>query len=138
MLNRQENNQIRDLIKSKNIKVTLPRMWICQILKHATQGLTAHDIENLSVRYNNRMNLTTIYTTLRLFQNVGLVNRHKIDSAQATYTLVQSDGNIRIASMQGVVQVLEDIEITRQIEQLCRHKQLKLQSYSLTINVHQS
>jgi Fur family ferric uptake transcriptional regulator len=52
---RQEINDIRETLKRVNIKVTLPRIMIFQILRSAPQGMTAYDIENASLMVNNRI-----------------------------------------------------------------------------------
>ncbi|OEY97512.1 hypothetical protein BJI46_09795 [Acinetobacter qingfengensis] len=136
MVNRQEINDIRDILKRAKIKVTLPRIMIFQILKNSPQGMTAYDIENASLMINNRINLSTIYSTLKLFQNTGLIQRYKINLEQAMYSLTHIDGPIRICCKHcGSMDTINDPHLQQTIQIFCQQHQLYMTSYSLILNV---
>jgi Fur family ferric uptake transcriptional regulator len=133
---RQEINDIRETLKRVNIKVTLPRIMIFQILRSAPQGMTAYDIENASLMVNNRINLSTIYSTLKLFQSTGLIQRYKMNLEQAMYSLNHLDGPIRISCKQcGCLEVFENAKLQDQIDQFCHLKQIPLQSFTLVLTI---
>lgn len=133
---RQEFNEIRDTLKRANIKVTHARIIIFQILKHANKELTAYDIEGASLNNNHRINLATIYSTLKLFQNTGLIQRYKVDVSQALYSLTKSEGAVRIiCKCCGFIETLEHDLLNQQINHLCSEKSLDPLSFSLVINV---
>lgn len=135
---RQEINEIRDALKRANIKVTLPRIMIYQILKGSAQGITAYDIEHASIQFNNRINLATIYSNLKLFQNMGLIQRYKMDVEQALYKLAQpeSAGSVRILCNNcGSIEVFNEEQINQQVSSICANKKLQLQSYHLLMNI---
>ena len=135
-VNRQEINDIRDMLKRANIKVTLPRIMIFQILRSSPQGMTAYDIENASLMVNNRINLSTIYSTLKLFQSTGLIQRYKMNLEQAMYSLNYVEGPIRINCKQcGSLEIFDDASLKQQVDGLCLDKNLRLASYSLVVNV---
>lgn len=133
---RQEFNEIRDTLKRANIKVTHARVIIFKILKNASKELTAYDIEGESLVIDDRINLATIYSTLRLFQNMGLIQRYKVDVEQALYSLTRSEGAIRLSCNRcGSVQILNDPHIEHHIRNLCADKNLHANSYHLVVNV---
>ncbi|GAA5007182.1 hypothetical protein GCM10023206_13020 [Acinetobacter puyangensis] len=131
----QEYTIIRDLLKHKNIKVTLPRIMIFQILKNSRKPITAYEIENILIKKNYRTNLATIYATLKILKNAGLLYYHKINSEQAQYSLASIHSPIQIMSAYGIIQTLDNEEIAQHIHQLCIKKQLTLKSYQITIRV---
>ena len=67
------------VIKDYKQKVTPSRLKILSVLSHATQVLTAYEILNhLHDNWCDRIDITTIYRNLELFESLGLI--HKIYS----------------------------------------------------------
>lgn len=131
----QNTNEVRNILKQKNIKVTLPRIVIFQILQQAKNGLSAYDIETILINsVNHRINLTTIYLTLKMFYNTGLIQRYKVDSDRAIYILSKSATNINLECKNcGAVSLIKNEEIENKIKELCLIFQPDTQTYNLTI-----
>lgn len=136
MQDRQEFNEIRDTLRQANIKVTHARLVIYRILKHAKRELTAYDIENISLQMNDRINIGTIYSSLKLFQTAGLLQRYKVDMEQSLFSLKQFDHYARfICNHCGAIEALQDHEIDQHIKTLCHNKQANYVSFSLIIQI---
>ncbi|MFU8927082.1 Fur family transcriptional regulator [Acinetobacter puyangensis] len=136
MQDRQEFNEIRDTLRQAKIKVTHARLVIYRILKHAKHELTAYDIENISLKMNDRINIGTIYSSLKLFQTAGLLQRYKVDMEQALFSLKQFDHYSRfICNHCGAIETFEDSEIDQRLKTLCENKQVAYVASSLIINI---
>ncbi|GAA5011652.1 hypothetical protein GCM10023206_19910 [Acinetobacter puyangensis] len=64
-INLNDTNAIRDLLKHKHIKVTLPRLMIYKVMQQSSHAMTAYEIEDILLQQNHRLNWVTIYSTLK-------------------------------------------------------------------------
>ncbi|AOA58851.1 Fur family transcriptional regulator [Acinetobacter larvae] len=136
MLKLKQLNNARDVLKRVDVRVTIPRLAIYDILENVDVGLTAYDIENMLIKMDHHINLATIYTTLKLFQNKGLIQRYKTDFEQAIYFINPKASAVQFKCQHcGSLQSWYDEEIKQRITQLCQQRQLSLQDYRVIIDV---
>lgn len=137
MLKHQDMVEIRDFLKQANIKVTVPRLLTLRVLKHASEPMTAYDIEAALYEFDDRINLASIYSSLKTFQNVGIIQRYKSQpGVQSVYIFAGTISPIRVICRQcGSIECLDHSDISECIKQSSKQHQLSVASFHLTVNV---
>jgi len=69
-------------------KLTLPRKVILDVLRKAKKHLSAEDIYLKVYKIYPHVGLTTIYRTLEILTNIGMVKRYDFGDRRARYELV--------------------------------------------------
>ncbi len=64
----------------ENLKKTMPRLAIFEILKNSGEPLTASDIYKLTEKQNLKVNFSTIYRTLNAFEKANIIVQHNLPS----------------------------------------------------------
>ena len=75
-------------MNTKNIKITKKRQAILDVLKATDEHLTAENIYFILKRKNIKIGLATIYRTLDLFYQNGIVNKINIGDGTIRYEYV--------------------------------------------------
>lgn len=136
-------DQLNDLLRKHNLKITPQRKDIFQIL-HDCRGHHL-EIENiyelLAVRGGKvkKTGLATVYRTMELFEKIGLVSRLSMENSPARYELIIYDGlrhHHLICLKCGQVQEIEDrltedlkIQIFKDKEFQVADKPMKIYGY---------
>ena len=75
-------------MRKKNFKVTKKRQHILEVLKSTDEHLSAEDIYFILKRKNIKVGLATIYRTLDLFYQHGIVNKINVGDGTVRYEYV--------------------------------------------------
>ena len=80
-----------DSLKSRGLKVTLPRLRVLEIFqKSKTRHLSADDVYQILLNEGRDIGLATIYRVLTQFEQVGLLDRRHFGSDKAFFELKAS------------------------------------------------
>ncbi|SFD33249.1 Fur family transcriptional regulator [Clostridium uliginosum] len=79
--------ELKDFLKIKNIKVTKGRVEILHILKTFDVSLCAEKIYQICKGNHININLSTIYRTLELFDEKGIIDKIVLEDAVFSYRL---------------------------------------------------
>ncbi|MBN2426347.1 MAG: transcriptional repressor [Calditrichaceae bacterium] len=71
-------------------RLTNPRQVVINILKNTDKHLSAEDIYVDSLKINSSIGLTTVYRTLDLFQQIGIVQKFDFGEGKARYELIKN------------------------------------------------
>jgi len=77
-------------LKENGIRITNGRILILKIIESSTKGLTAEQIYEMCKDKNGNLNLSTIYRSVELFEEKGIVKKINIDGV-AIYLLRKED-----------------------------------------------
>ena len=66
-------------LKENGIRITNGRILILKIIESSTKGLTAEQIYEMCKDKNENLNLSTIYRSVELFEEKGIVKKINID-----------------------------------------------------------
>ncbi|MBU3196168.1 Fur family transcriptional regulator [Clostridium algidicarnis] len=80
-----------ELLKNKAIKATKARIIIYNIISDCDCGITAEYIHNKCLESNISINLSTVYRSLDLFEEKGLVEKYDFGEGTYNYTLKKHD-----------------------------------------------
>lgn len=75
-------------LKENGIRITHGRVLILKIIESSTKGLTAEQIYEMCKDKNENLNLSTVYRSVELFEEKGIVKKKSIDGV-AIYLLIK-------------------------------------------------
>lgn len=78
-------------IKERNLRMTNQRRQILQVLEASDEHLDAEAIYDLVRKKNPRVSLATVYRTLALFKELGLVSEHKLGEDHSHFETAQEE-----------------------------------------------
>ncbi|AZO94671.1 Fur family transcriptional regulator [Halocella sp. SP3-1] len=107
-----EYEKIINCIEGKGVRLTPQRRAVINVfIENKDQHLTAADIYDLLKVKNRSLGLATIYRTLNLLENKGVVVRRNFDSETSSYEFIinQSEHNHLICKKCGKVIEIPDL-----------------------------
>lgn len=79
--------RIERLCVAKGLKMTGPRRVIARVLSEALGHPDVDELHRLAHRLDPRISLATIYRTVRLFEQHGILERRNLGSRRARYEM---------------------------------------------------
>ncbi|AYE33484.1 Fur family transcriptional regulator [Clostridium septicum] len=77
----------KTFLKEKEIKVTKGRVALLNILESSDSGLSADDLYDECKRQGVNLNLSTIYRSLELFEENGVIKRIAVGNGPSIYAM---------------------------------------------------
>lgn len=134
------NNEIIDLLRSKNLRVTIHRVNILNVLHATPIELTAMEIER-KLLGKKKINISAVYHVLKEFEKADLIQRYKEGDSQATFSLKKNDDTIRFVCKVCKKTFPFDqtkepkfLDLVQQIEILAKTHKFKINSFALNID----
>lgn len=88
-------NQLHDLLRENNLRVTPQRKAIFQVLDdcrgHHLETENIYELLALRGDKGKKIGLATVYRTMELFEKIGLVSRLPMENSPARYELIAHD-----------------------------------------------
>lgn len=78
-------------IKSRNLRMTNQRRQVLQVLEDSDEHLDAEAIYDRVRQHDPRISLATVYRTLALFKDLGLVNEHNLGEDHRHFETAQEE-----------------------------------------------
>jgi Fur family ferric uptake transcriptional regulator len=76
---------IEKLCLEKGLKMTSPRRIIARVLSSASNHPDAEEVHRRAAKLDSRISLATVYRTLRLFEEQGILARRDFGDGRARY-----------------------------------------------------
>ena len=77
-------------LQNANFRITGPRKIIITILSNTDKHLSAEDIYLAALKVNPSIGLTTVYRTLDILQQIGLLQKFEFGDRKARYELINN------------------------------------------------
>ncbi|MFN3929590.1 MAG: Fur family transcriptional regulator, partial [Thermoflexus sp.] len=77
--------QTRRLLRERGYRVTPQRLMVLEVLRTAEQHMTAEEIHSVLQKRYPGVDLSTVYRTLRLFVQLGLLEQHELGGGRRVY-----------------------------------------------------
>lgn len=119
---------IESLCISKGIKLTHQRRVIAKVVSKADDHPDAELIYKRSIKYDKRISMATIYRTMKLFEDAGIVLARDFGDGRSRYETASSDHHDHLIDIEDG-KVIEFVD--NRIEQL-QHEVAKKLGYELT------
>ena len=120
-------SRIERLCTEKNMKMTAQRRVIAQVLSLANDHPDVEELHHRAAEIDSSVSLATVYRTVRLFEEAGILDRHDFGDGRARYeeaTYEHHDHLINIKS--GAVIEFTNDEIEAIQERIAREHGLRL------------
>ena len=89
-----KSDYLNKALGDNGYKVTAQRSMVFEILdENSDKHLSSEDVYELVKLKNPHMGIATIYRTLQLFEEIGLVIKHNFDDGCSRYQIIPQDSN---------------------------------------------
>ena len=120
-------NRIEQICIEKNMKMTAQRRVIAQVLSVADDHPDVEELHRRAAEIDSSVSIATVYRTVRLFEEAGILDRHDFGDGRARYeesTYEHHDHLINIKT--GAVIEFTNDEIEAIQERIAREHGLRL------------
>ena len=109
----QENNkQLEQLCIERGMKMTEQRRIIARVLSDAEDHPDVEDLYQRSVELDPKISIATVYRTVRLFEEAGLLDRHDFGDGRSRYEQASDDHHDHLVDVQsGAIIEFHDEEV---------------------------
>lgn len=132
-----ETDQIRKIFEDNNQKFTKQREIIFSVLRDSSpKHVTPEELFSLVHENHKQVGIATIYRTLNIFEELGIVNKQEFTENAYTYELMDGDDDHHdhiICTSCGKIVEDEFLDKARMATQLKEQYDFNLDYYSLRI-----
>jgi|SRR5690625_442483 len=113
--------RIEALCIERGLKMTDQRRVIARVLSNATDHPDVEQLYQRAVEIDPRISIATVYRTVKLFEEAGILERHEFGDGRARYEEATDEHHDHLIDMQTgeVIEFVND-EIERLQEQIAR------------------
>lgn len=128
-------NEVLEALKGRGIRLTPQREEVIRVLFAARGHVTAEEVHARVRRKMRSVNLTTVYRTLQLLEDLGFVDHAHLGHEAATWTPAREGHHHAVCQSCGSVQELPDELLTPFADQVQRATgaTLDLTHFALTV-----
>lgn len=113
----ETNNHLRNIFQAAGRRLTSQRRLILRVLEKSDEHLDAETLYDRAKLYNPDISLATIYRTLAVLKEMGLVEEHRLGEEHGHYEPVRGDPHYHFTCL-GCGKVIEfDTPLVAQIKQ---------------------
>lgn len=82
---KHEKRNIEALCAAKGMRMTEQRRVIARVLAASDDHPDVEELHRRSVKVDDRISISTVYRTVRLFEDAGIIERHDFREGRARY-----------------------------------------------------
>ena len=79
------DTSIEDQCAAKGMRMTDQRRTIARVLEAATDHPDVEELHRRAAKIDSRISIATVYRTVRLFEEAGILERHNFGDGRARY-----------------------------------------------------
>lgn len=91
------------VLRDAGFRLTMPRRAVIRVLSEHREGLAPEDIRRLGRETHPSLGLVTVYRTLELFENLGIVRRIHLPGRRHCFCAGRDDTHFAVCSRCGRV-----------------------------------
>lgn len=127
-------DRIEQLCVEKGLRMTEQRRIIARVLSRADDHPDAEELHRRANQIDKGISLATVYRTVRLFEDAGIIERHDFRDGRSRYEESPEDHHDHLIDMNtGEVVEFYDEEIERLQEAIARKLGYKLIDHRLEL-----
>ncbi|MCR9129180.1 MAG: transcriptional repressor [Alphaproteobacteria bacterium] len=127
-------DRIEKLCVEKGLRMTEQRRVIARVLSEAEDHPDAEELHRRASAQDNRISLATVYRTVRLFEDAGIIERHDFRDGRSRYEEAPDEHHDHLIDMNsGEVIEFFDEEIEQLQEAIARKLGYKLVDHRLEL-----
>jgi len=127
-------DRIEKLCVDKGMRMTEQRRVIARVLSAAKDHPDVEELHRRAVAVDSHISIATVYRTVRLFEEAGIIQRHDFQDGRSRYEEAPTEHHDHLIDMKsGVVVEFMDDEIERLQEAIARRLGYKLVGHKLEL-----
>ena len=129
-----DHTSIEEQCAAKGMRMTDQRRTIARVLEAATDHPDVEELHRRAARIDSRISIATVYRTVKLFEDSGIVTRHEFRDGRARYEQVPDEHHDHLIDLKtGKVVEFRDEEIERLQAEIARRLGFKLVDHRLEL-----
>ncbi len=122
------------LCVAKGMRMTDQRRVIARVLESADDHPDVEELHRRANAIDNRISISTVYRTVKLFEDAGIIERHDFRDGRSRYETVQDDHHDHLIDLRsGKVVEFRNEDIERLQEFIARELGFKLVDHRLEL-----
>lgn len=127
-------SRIEQLCIDNGMKMTEQRRVIARVLSEAEDHPDVEEVYKRASAQDSRISIATVYRTMRLFEDAGIVERHDFGDGRARYEEATEEHHDHLINVKsGKVIEFQNEEIERLQDKIARAHGLKLVGHRLEL-----
>ena len=127
-------DRLEKLCVSKGMRMTEQRRVIARVMSQASDHPDVEEIHRRATEIDANISIATVYRTMRLFEEAGVVERHEFQDGRARYEEATDDHHDHLIDLRsGEVIEFVDEEIERLQEKIAEKLGYKLVDHRLEL-----
>ena len=127
-------DRLEKLCVEKGLRMTEPRRVIARVLSTATDHPDAEELHRRANAQDASISLATVYRTVKLFEDAGIIQAHDFRDGRARYEEVPDEHHDHLINVKnGEVVEFHSEEIERLQEEIARKLGFKLVDHRLEL-----
>lgn len=129
-----DESRLERLCVDKGLKMTEQRRVIARVLSDAEDHPDVEEVYRRASEQDSKISIATVYRTMRLFEDEGIVERHDFGDGRARYEEVSDEHHDHLINVKtGRVIEFQNEEIERLQERVAREHGLELVGHRLEL-----
>lgn len=127
-------DRLENLCIEKGMRMTDQRRVIARVLSVADDHPDVEEIHRRSVEIDSRISIATVYRTMRLFEEAGVVERHDFQDGRSRYEEASDDHHDHLIDLRSgeVIEFVND-EIEKLQHRIAKEHGFKLVAHRLEL-----
>ncbi|NQU59737.1 MAG: transcriptional repressor [Rhodospirillales bacterium] len=127
-------NRIERLCVDKGMKMTEQRRVIARVLSSAEDHPDVEEVYRRASELDPRISIATVYRTVRLFEEAGIIERHDFGDGRSRYEEAAGDHHDHLIDIQsGEVVEFQNEEIEQLQKKIAKQHGMKLVGHRLEL-----
>ena len=132
----ESNDHLRDALRAAGRRLTSQRRLILEVLEESDEHLDAEALYEQVKVHDPDVSLATIYRTLAVFKEVGLIEKHRLGEEHGHYEAVRDEPHYHFTCL-GCGEVIEfDAPLVARIEQELSERGVRVTNTHLHVSGH--
>jgi Fur family ferric uptake transcriptional regulator len=125
---------LEELCAEKGMRMTGQRRVIARVLQSADDHPDVEELYRRSAAVDPNISISTVYRTVRLFEDIGIIERHDFGQGRARYEPLPEEHHDHLIDLRsGTVIEFRDEEIEKLQERIARKLGYKLVDHRLEL-----
>jgi Fur family ferric uptake transcriptional regulator len=125
---------LEELCAERGMRMTDQRRIIARILQDSEDHPDVEELYRRSVKVDSKISISTVYRTLKLFEDAGIIARHDFRDGRSRYETVSEEHHDHLIDLKnGVVVEFHSPEIEALQERIAREHGFKLVDHRLEL-----
>ena len=129
-----KSNAIEDLCAAKGMRMTEQRRTIARVLAASADHPDVEELYRRCAQVDDRISISTVYRTVKLFEDAGIIERHDFREGRARYEQIPESHHDHLINLRtGEVIEFQSEEIERLQAEVARRLGYRLVDHRLEL-----